>query len=195
MNWFDFVLLGIMVIYTVSGFRQGLVKQLFNLFGFVIVLVLALVGSKYLSGYIAAYLKPELLVPYQEVIRLLGAETAMEQVLALVAGVLAFIILFVVLLLLFRLLSGGLKWVNKIPVLGFFNRLGGAVLGLLIGVVFAYIAISVLSLVPVRGIMEAVAGSYLAGTVEMHCAAVTAWLKSLLLGFYLNTIQNGGALP
>ena len=58
MNWFDFVLLGIMVIYTVSGFRQGLVKQLFNLFGFVIVLVLALVGSKYLSGYIAAYLKP-----------------------------------------------------------------------------------------------------------------------------------------
>ena len=195
MNWFDFVLLGIMVIYTVSGFRQGLVKQLFNLFGFVIVLVLALVGSKYLSGYIAAYLKPELLVPYQEVIHLLGAETAMEQVLELVAGVLVFIVLLVVLLLLFRLLSGGLKWFNKLPVIGFFNRLGGALLGLLIGAVFAYVVISVISLVPVRGLMEAVAGSYLAGMAEMHGAAATAWVKSVLLEYYLNTVQNGGVLP
>ncbi|MEW5785379.1 MAG: CvpA family protein [Bacillota bacterium] len=193
MNWFDLLLLGILILYLISGFVQGLAKQIFNLFGFVIVMALAFLGSRFLGGYAAAYINPAWLIPYQDVARLLGAESAAERAVELVAGVAVFLVLVVVLSIVFRLFSGGLKQVNKVPVLGFFNRLGGAALGLLVGIFFSYIVLNAVSLVPVQLCVDAVAGSYLAGAAELYLPPVTAWLKEVLLHFYLSAVQNSGS--
>ena len=41
MNWFDFLLIGIAAFYFIGGLIQGALKQIFNLFGFIIALALA----------------------------------------------------------------------------------------------------------------------------------------------------------
>ena len=58
----------------------------------------------------------------------------MERAAELMAGALLFVVLFVVFSILFRLLSGSFKAINKLPVIGLVNRLGGALIGLVIGV-------------------------------------------------------------
>ena len=74
MNWFDFLLLGILVFH---GRRfQGLVKQLFSLFGFVIALVFAFAGSRLLSGPLARHLDPLSAISYHEALQFLGVEAA-----------------------------------------------------------------------------------------------------------------------
>lgn len=193
MNWFDLLLLGLIGFYTVSGFVRGLVKQLFSLFGFVIILFIALIGSRALSGTVARTLNPHSMISYHEALQFLGVEAAVERAAELVAGVLVFLVLFVVLSVLFRLLSGSFKWVNKLPVVGMFNRLGGGLVGLIIGVVFCYILISVASLAPVQLSVDAISGSKLVLWAEEVLPPVTAALKSKLMDFYLRTVANGGA--
>ncbi len=185
MNWFDFVLLGIIILNAVNGLTRGLVKQLFSLFGFLIALVLAFLGSRMLSATVAGFLNPESMIPYQETLQLLGAEAVAERALELVAGLITFLALFVVLLVLIRLISGGFKWVNRLPVIGLFNRLGGALLGLVLGVVFAYLLLSSISLVPLPFTVAAVQGSHLARLAEAYLPLLTDSVQGLLVKFYV----------
>lgn len=191
MNWFDYLLLGITAVYLVGGFVQGLIKQLFSLFGFLIILALAFAGSRVFSVYVAAYLDPGWLMPYQEAIARLGAEIPVERILNLVAGVLTFLVLFLILQVIFRLIGRGFKSINRIPVLGFFNRIGGAVIGLLIGLFSAYVLISIVSLVPLQFCVDAAGSSLIIPLVEQYLPPVTAGLKEIMLNFYLHTVNNG----
>jgi uncharacterized membrane protein required for colicin V production len=192
MNWFDLVLLGLLALSIISGFRRGLVKQLFSLFGFIIALALAFFGSRMLSGTVAAYLDPNSMIPYQEALQLLGAEAAVERAMELVAGAVTFLALLVVLLILFRFFSGGFKWVNRIPIIGIINRLGGALIGLVVGGVFAYLLLGIFSLVPLPYTVEAVQGSRLAFWAEAYLPLLTATVKEYLMNFYLDTVVTGG---
>ncbi len=193
MNWFDLLLLGLIGFYTVSGFTRGLVKQLFSLFGFVIILFIAFSGSRILSGPVSQQLNPHGMISYHEALQFLGVEAAVDRAAELVAGVLVFLVLFVVLSILFRLLSGSFKWINKLPVVGMLNRFGGGFIGLIIGVVFCYILISIASVAPVQFSVDAISGSTLVVWAEEYLPPVTAALKNMLMDFYLRTLTNGGA--
>ena len=175
MNWFDFMLLGIAAFYLIGGLIQGALKQLFNLFGFFIVLALAFLGSRYLSGYVAAFLKPEYFLPYEEVLQRIGVTLTPEAMMELAGGALTFLALLAVLLLLFRLMLHWLTAVNKIPVVGFFNRLGGALLGLLIGLLINFAIINAASLLPLPFLDNALSGSLIAG--YMDCLLYTSHPK------------------
>jgi membrane protein required for colicin V production len=190
MNWFDFLLLGLIGLYTVSGFVRGAVKQLFSLFGFVIALLLAFIGSRLLSETVSQYLDPHSMISYHEALQFLGVEAAVERAAELVAGVLVFLVLFVVLSVLFRLLSGSFQWINKLPVVGLLNRIGGGLVGLIIGVSLCYVLISVASLAPVQLSVDAVSGSKLVAWAEETLPPVAEALKNQLMDFYLRTITN-----
>ena len=192
MNWFDFMLLGIAALYLIGGLIQGALKQLFNLFGLFIVLALAFLGSRYLSGYAAAFLKPEYFLPYEEVLQRIGVTLTPETMMELAGGALTFLALLAVLLLLFRLMLHWLTAVNKIPVVGFFNRLGGALLGLLIGLLINFAIINAASLLPLPFLDNALSGSLIAGYMELYLPPVFAGFKEILIDFLLRGRTGGG---
>jgi uncharacterized membrane protein required for colicin V production len=186
MNWFDIFLLVIFLLHILSGFSRGLAKMFFDIFGFLIIVILSLCGSRFFSNDLAAYINPEDIIPHHDLIMDLGIDLALEQAPRLVAGIIAFLVLFLLLSLVFKFFAGALRWVNRVPIIGFINRLGGALLGALVGAIFVYIIIAAVSLIPLHLFMDALensrvvifAGQYLTPTVEL--------LKEAVINFYLD---------
>ncbi|HPU01409.1 MAG: CvpA family protein [Firmicutes bacterium] len=192
MNWFDYLLLGIAAFYLIGGLIQGALKQLFNLFGFFIALALAFLGSRYLSGYVAAYLKPDYFLPYEEVLQRFGMALTVEDMMGLAAAAITFLAILLVLLIVFRLLLHWLTAANKIPVIGFFNRLGGALLGLLIGLLIDFAIISAVSLLPLSFLTEALNGSVVAGYLAQQLPLAYGEVKEVLINLLLGSRPGEG---
>ncbi len=186
MSWFDIILLLIFLIHLVSGFSRGLVKQLFDIFGFIVVVLLSIWGSRSFSYVLTGYINPDDIIPHHEVLQNLGIEMALEKAPQLIAGVITFLLLFLVLSLVFRLFSGGFRWINRIPVIGFFNRIGGGVLGALVGVLFVYIIIAAVSLIPMQFFMDAVETSEVVFLADYYITPAAQELKIIFLDYYLS---------
>ncbi len=186
MNWFDILLLVVFFLHLANGFFRGLIKQLFDLIGFFIVIILSFWGSRHFSGLLADYINPEDIIPHHELIESFGLEVAVEKAPQLIAAVIAFLILFLVLSLLFRLISGGFRWVNKVPVIGFFNRIGGAILGALIGIAFVYMIIAGMKLIPLQLFMEALEQSEVVFIADHYITPTAVRLQEILLNYFLS---------
>ena len=109
MNWLDIVLLVIMAGGIFVGLRIGLIKATLSLVGLILGIILA--GRFY--------------VPLSEQL------TFIPQ--ASVAEVVAFAIILIGIMLIASILAAVLKWLASLVMLGWVNRLGGAVLGLVLG--------------------------------------------------------------
>ncbi len=189
MNWLDIFLVIVFLLHFLSGFGRGMVKQLFDIFGFVLIIIVSLWGSRLFSPALAEYINPEDIMPHHEVIENMGFEVALEAAPQLVAGVLAFLVLFLLLSIVFRLFSGGFRSVNRIPVIGFFNRVGGGVLGALVGVVFVYIIMAGLSLIPMQFFMDALENSEVVFVADYYLTPIARDIRDMFLGYYIN--RNG----
>jgi uncharacterized membrane protein required for colicin V production len=186
MTWFDIFLLVIFLLHVVNGFSRGLIKQLFDLIGFVIIIIFSFWGSRYFSGNLAAYINPEDIIPHHDVIERLGLEVAMEKAPQLIAGIISFLILFLILSLVFRFFSGGFRWINKLPVIGFLNRIGGGLLGAVIGIVFVYIIIAGVSMIPLQIFMEALDNSEVVFIANHYLTPAVVKLKEAAILYYLS---------
>jgi len=184
LNWFDIIVLILLVLYAWSGVVQGLLKQVVGLLGFFIALVLALYGSRVLADTLEPYLPLESLEPTQEVLDFMGADFDVEAGALMVASIFCFIFLFIILQIGFRFLSRGLKMVNRIPILGKLNALGGGGLGLLKGLIFVFILVSVLSLVSVEVIENALTGSEVATVIQTRVSGLFNYLLNLFTNFF-----------
>jgi len=189
MNWFDIFLLIVFILHVISGFGRGLFKQLLDIMGFFVIIILSLWGSRKFSEVLAGFIYPEDINLHHEVIQNLGVDVALKQAPQLIAGVITFLLLFLFLSLVFRFFSGGFRWVNRIPVIGFFNRLGGGVLGALVGLIFVYIIIIAVSLIPMQFFMDALKDSEVVFFADHYITPAAEELKNHLLNYYLN--QNG----
>jgi membrane protein required for colicin V production len=112
MNWLDIAVLVVLIIAVVAGLKVGIIKALLTVVGGIIGVVLA--------GRFSASLG--------EKMGFISNEG--------VAKVVAFIIILIVVLLIAALAAGFLKKVAETILLGWVNRLGGAVLGLILGAIF-----------------------------------------------------------
>ncbi len=186
MNWFDFFLIGIFFLHLLSGLWRGLIKQLFDTFGFIVVIILSFFGSRLFSHSLAQYIDPEDIIPHHEVIQSLGLDVALEKAPQLIAGIIAFLALFLIFSIVFRLFSSGFRWINRIPVIGFFNRIGGLLLGAVIGAVFVYIIIAAVSIIPLQFFMDALENSIMTLIAEQYFAPLAEQIKELALNFYLS---------
>lgn len=113
MNWVDIILLVFLVIQTLVGLWQGLVKSLLNLAGIVIGVVLA-------SNF------------YKPLADAMGFISNRE-----IANIVAFVIILVVVIIIALILARIIKALLKMVMLGWVNHLGGAVFGFLMGAVIA----------------------------------------------------------
>jgi uncharacterized membrane protein required for colicin V production len=76
-----------------------------------------------------------------------------EYITNFVINVLAVIVVFIVALIALRMLAGILDFIAKLPILNLFNKLGGALIGFLQGIISVWIIITIIKLLPVNEFM------------------------------------------
>ncbi len=112
MNWLDIVILLIIAVATFLGLFMGLIKAVLVLVGIIVGVILA--GRFY--------------TPLSQLLSFIPDEGA--------AKVIAFAIILIGVMLIAILLAVFLKWAASLVMLGWVNRLGGALFGLLLGALF-----------------------------------------------------------
>ncbi len=119
MNWLDIVLLILIVVPTLIGLKNGIVKAAFTVAGMVIGIVLASRFSTQLGEAMTFISDPGW------------------------AKILAFAIIFIVIMVIAGIGAKLVKNVLSAIMLNWVNRLGGAVLGLVLGVLFCGAILSI----------------------------------------------------
>ncbi|MFQ5996078.1 MAG: CvpA family protein [Dehalococcoidales bacterium] len=119
MNWLDIIIIVPMAIATLIGLRIGIIKAVLSLAGVIIGVILA--------GRFYAALSEQLTFIPQENLAKIAAFAFILIGVMLVAGILASV----------------LKWLASIVMLGWINRLGGAVFGLVLGAIFCGVLLAI----------------------------------------------------
>jgi len=112
MSWLDIILIIIIVIPTLIGLKTGIIKALLSLAGVIVGIVLA-------GNYYAA---------------LAGKLTFISQ--ESVADIVAFAIILIGVMIVAAIIASVLKKIVSAIMLGWVNRLGGAILGFVLGAAF-----------------------------------------------------------
>jgi membrane protein required for colicin V production len=112
MNWLDIVILVILAIAAISGLKVGIIKVLFTMVGVIAGVILAGRFSDSLAGVLTFIDNPG------------WAKTA------------AFAIILIAVLVISGALAAILSSLISAVLLGWVNRLGGAILGLVVGAIF-----------------------------------------------------------
>lgn len=150
MNWLDIVVIVILIISIFSGVKSGLIKSILSLAGVIIGVVLA-------GRYYATLANVLSFIPHE------GA-----------AKIIAFAIILIAVMVIFGIIAALLTKVVSAIMLGWLNRLGGAVLGLILGGIFcgAILAIWVKFL----GMSGAIAQSAIAPILLNYFPVILAFL-------------------
>src|SRR4030042_1652295 len=113
MNWLDIVILIALVISIVMGLRAGIIKVLFTLAGGIIGVVLAGRFSEGLADKLTFISDSN------------------------IAGIVAFAVILIVVMIVATILAFVIKKIASMVLLGWVDKLGGAVLGLIVGAIFS----------------------------------------------------------
>ena len=136
MNWLDIVILVAIAVATVVGLRIGIIKAALSLAGVIVGVILA--GRYY--------------IPFSQQLSFISQ--------ANVAKVVAFAIILIGVMVIAAVLAVLLKWTASAMMLGWVDRLGGAVFGLVLGAIFCGALLA--SWVKFMGLAEVIAESTLA---------------------------------
>jgi membrane protein required for colicin V production len=127
LNWMiDVIIAAIVLIFLFIGMKKGLIRQVLEILG----IIAAFIGAFYLAHHLAAYLEGRFDLPYQ------------------VALVVAAIALFIGIILLFRLLGVLLQKFAQLTLLGSLDRIGGAFLGAVKGILLVSLLLVVILNLP-----------------------------------------------
>ena len=112
MSWLDIVIFILLVVSVLTGLKIGLIKAVLSLVGVVVGVVLAGQYSVALAGHLTFISQPSL------------------------AKIAAFAIILIVVMIIAAVLASVIKWAVSAVMLGWINRLGGAVFGFMLGAIF-----------------------------------------------------------
>ena len=140
MHWLDIVIIVAIAITTFIGLKIGLIKAVLSLVGLIVGVVLARLFY----------------VPLSEQLGFIPQAT--------VAKVVAFAIIMIGVMIIAGVLAMVLKWITSVMMLGWVNRIGGAVFGLVLGAIIcgAFLALWV----EIFGAGEVIANSSLASILS-----------------------------
>ncbi len=112
MNWLDIVIIVVIAISAFGGLKNGLIKAVLSLAGLIVGVVLA--GRYY--------------TPLSEQLTFIPQDN--------IARIVAFAIILIGVMIIAGVLANLLKWAVSVVMLGWVNRIGGAIFGLVLGAVF-----------------------------------------------------------
>ena len=150
MNWLDIVIIAVLIISTIVGLRTGIIKAVLSLAGLIIGVILA--GRYY--------------VPFSEQLAFIPQ--------ANVAKIVAFVIILIGVMVIAGVLASLLKWTVSVVMLGWVNRLGGALFGLVLGAILFSALLA--TWIKFLGIAGAIVESTLARVLLGNFPAVLALL-------------------
>lgn len=150
MSWLDIAIIVIIGTAAFIGLKIGIIKAVLTLAGVIVGVILA--GRFY--------------VALAEKLTFIPQET--------LARVVAFAIILIGVILIVSIIAGVLKWLASIVLLGWVNRLGGALLGLIMGAIFCGALLAIWT--KFLGIIEPVAESALANFLLDYFPIVLALL-------------------
>ncbi len=140
----DIILLIVMLYGLLSGLMRGGVLQFFSLVGFIIALIVARLFSNDLGDLISSLL------------------TSDNNAWSIFYNAIAFFVIFFVVQIIIKKIAHMLNFFTKLPVIGFLNRIIGAVLGFVQMYLIAFLVIIVLFLLPSENVSEYIEGSNVA---------------------------------
>ena len=152
MNWLDIVIIVLIAVSAFLGLKAGIIKVLFTLAGVIVGVVLAGHFSDSLAGILSFI-----------------SNTG-------IAKVVAFAIILIGVMIVATVLAMVVKWAVSAVLLGWINRLGGAILGLILGFIFCGAALTMW--VKFLGISNVITDSLLAGVLLNGFPIVLALLPS-----------------
>lgn len=157
----DLIILGIIAICTIIGYRAGLVKTALSAVSYILSIIIACM----LYDVVAEILMNTPL--YDSLLEMVGGYVGTSgtepagtfgnylpgasglvsmgigaMIVGLIVKIIAFVIVVVLCKILISLLSNILNLFTRIPVINQFNRIGGLVVGVAIGIVVAYIVLA-----------------------------------------------------
>ena len=112
MSWLDIILIVLIAGATLVGLRIGIIKAVLSLIGVIVGVILA-------GRYYVALAEQLTFIPQ-----------------ANLAKIVAFAVILIGIMLVAGVLASVLKWITSIIMLGWVNRLGGAIFGLVLGATF-----------------------------------------------------------
>jgi membrane protein required for colicin V production len=139
MNWLDIIIIVLIIVPGFIGLKAGIIKALFTVAGIIVGVVLAGLLSDSLGGALTFISDPG------------------------IARVVAFAIILVVVMIVATIAAKLVKWAISAVLLGWVNRLGGAILGLFLGMIFCGAVLTMW--VKYLGISSVVEESVLAGVL------------------------------
>ncbi len=150
MNWLDIIIIVVVAIATLLGLRIGIIKSVLSLVGLIVGVILA--GRYY--------------VPLSEQLAFIPQANA--------AKVVAFAIILIGIMVVASVLAWLLKWIASIMMLGWVNRAGGAIFGLVLGAILCSALLAIFT--KFLGVEEAITESGLATILLTRFPIVLALL-------------------
>ena len=155
MNWLDIVVIVFLAISTITGLRKGLIKTIIPLVGIIIAVVLA--GRFY--GSVADWLSTWLHSPSQ-------------------ANIAGFAIIFVAVVIASLIIASLLSKFLSLLLLGWVDKLGGAILGLVMGGLVCGAILTIITKYNFPGMEGTIHDSNLASFFVAHFNMVLPFLPS-----------------
>jgi membrane protein required for colicin V production len=152
MNWLDIVIIIALAVSVFGGLKAGIIKVLFTIAGLIIGVVLAGNYSGALGDRLTFISDPN------------------------TAGIVAFVLIMVVVMIVAAILAFVIKKIASAVLLGWVNHLGGAVLGLILGMIFVGAILSMY--LKFLGDNSTITNSWLAGFLLDKFPIVMGFLPS-----------------
>ncbi len=172
MNIIDISLLLVLSFFIVSGYNRGLVRQVFDLGGFIIALFLAAKYCSLAGFYLSGPL--EFIKKYP----ILGGPEGIFY--PYIFNIIGFVLIYFTARLLISLLGKTVNSIAELPIIGFINATGGALMGSIKGLISVIAVVGILSLIPVLALEQLLEKSLLSSVVFMYFPYLISCFKELV---------------
>lgn len=140
----ELILAFILIGAAASGYRVGFVRAIVRLVTWAVVWYVAIKLTKPLAEVVSPYV-PDLTAQF---VRSGVPDAAVNQASDFLLAGLAFAVIMIIGQILARALLRQLRWIKKVPVLGFVDAVGGLIVYLAITVIVLFFTVQILSVIP-----------------------------------------------
>jgi len=160
MNQIDLIILGIIGLFVLLGYRKGLVKSVLSLLQYILTIFFSFQLTKPVAQWLINGIRlDEMILDWfysrtemaDSQIYLLNDEM-IQMFMGRIINVIAFILVFIVLKIGFRFLIAILNQICQLPILNQVNKLGGICFGGVQGILIVYIFITLLNWLPMESL-------------------------------------------
>jgi len=184
MNKVDFVILCIIGLFMLFGYYKGLVKSIFSVVQYFIVISLAIVFSPAVSKILIERFNLDLLIInwiksnislVSDTVNIISEEI-LQNITGRIINVFSIVILFIILKIICTFVIAILNKIVNLPIISLVNRLGGLVIGAINGILVVYVLILLINWLPLESLnslRKDVESSFLGVTISSYLPEVT----------------------